>query len=177
MNTHRLQQVLAVTAFSGVVAAGAAVPASAAPSANPLAPITAAVASVSDGGSTASAKLPVDALVAARNAGLPIYEAGEVEVVYASKMGAYYGTEYRRVYEVDALTSPTTKFVAVGAVAPDHFYVVSGDKRSDIVVNMRPAANQIFQRMTYDTTPQKWLNSPLVQLQDGGPSIGIALIR
>ncbi|WP_072687396.1 hypothetical protein [Rhodococcus marinonascens] len=180
MNTRRLKQLLAATAFSAVVAAGAAVPASAAPSANPLAPITAAVASVSDGGSTASTTLPVDALIAARNAGFPIYEAGQIVVVSATKMGAIYATEYRRVYEVDALTSPTTKFVTVGATAPDNFYVVDRHNQSDIVVNMRRLETpwpQPFARLTYHTTPQTWLNSPLVQLQDDGPSIGIALVR
>ncbi|RVW01071.1 hypothetical protein EGT50_12400 [Rhodococcus xishaensis] len=154
------------------------VPAAAAASANPLTPITAAAASVSDGGTTASTTLPVDVLIAARDAGLPIYEVGRTVVTHASKMGAVYATEYRRVDEVDALSSPTTKFVAVGAAAPENFHVVrgSGYNRSAIAVNMRPV-NGIFDSFTYDVTPQTWVNSPLVELQGGGPGIGIALVR
>lgn len=170
-----LKRLLSAAALSVAVTAGAAVPASAVPSANPLAPITTAVSSASGSGSAASATLPVDTLVAARAAGLPIYEAGEVVVTYASKMGAYYATEYRRVYDVDALNSPAAKFITFGASAPDHFHVTDG---GEVVVNMRPIEPpQIFSRLTYDMTPQTWLNSPPIQLQEGGPGVGIAFVR
>lgn len=176
MNARKLKQLLAATALSAAVVAGGAAPASAAPNSNPLAPITAAAGSAS-GSIGAPEGLTVDALIAARNAGFPIYEAGQVVVVSASKMGATYATEYRRVYAIDALGSPTTKFVTVGAVAPDHFYTVPGDGGDFIVVNMRPVENPLFQRLTYDTTPQTWLNGPLIKLPGDGPSAGIALVR
>ncbi|AQA26220.1 hypothetical protein BTZ20_0766 [Rhodococcus sp. MTM3W5.2] len=174
MNARKVTQLLAATALSAAVVAGAAAPASAAPNSNPLAPITAAASSGSLG---APEGLTVDALIAARNAGFPIYEAGQTVVVSASKMGATNATEYRRVYAIDALGSPTTKFVTVGAVAPERFYTISGYGGDSIVVNMRPVENPLFQRLTYDVTPQKWLNSPLIQLPGGGPSAGIALVR
>jgi hypothetical protein len=177
MNARKVKQLLTATALSAAVVAGAVAPASAAPNSNPLAPITAGAASASSGSIGAPEGLTVDALIAVRNAGFPIYEAGQTVVVSASKMGAIHATEYRRVYAIDALSSPTTKFVTVGAVAPDHFYTISGYGGDSIVVNMRPVENPLFQRLTYDTTPQKWLNSPLIQLPDGGPRAGIALVR
>lgn len=177
MNAGKLKQLFAATALSAAVVAGAAAPASAAPNPNPLAPITAAASSASSDGSIGAPEgLTVEALIAARNAGFPIYEAGEVVVVSASKMGAIYATEYRRVYEIDALDTPAAKFVTVGAVAPDHFYVIPGQGPDSIVVNMRPVENPLFQRLTYDVTPQKWLSSPLVELPGGGPGVGIAFV-
>ncbi|RVW01474.1 hypothetical protein EF834_13595 [Rhodococcus spongiicola] len=145
-----------------------------------MVPVAAAATSASDGSSTASAMLPVDALTAARNAGLPIYEVGRTVVTHASKMGAVYATEYRRVNEVDDLSSPTTKFITVGAIVPDNFHVVRGSAynrvRTAVVVNLRPV-DGIFDSFTYDMTPQTWMNSPLVEVPGGGPSIGIALVR
>src|SRR5689334_13924583 len=114
MNARMLKQLLAATALSTAVVAGTTAPASAAQNSNPLAPITAAATSASSGSIGAPEGLTVEALIAARNAGFPIYEVGQTVVVYASKMGATYATEYRRVYAIDALGSPTTKFVTVG---------------------------------------------------------------
>ncbi|WP_430332927.1 hypothetical protein [Rhodococcus sp. ACT016] len=145
-------------------------PAAATTNADPLAPLSAA-ASVAPQGIT------TQTLIAARNAGFPIYEAIQDVIVNATKMGTIYATEYRRVYEIDALNSPTTKFVGVGATAPDRFAVVHQDKEP-IVVNVRPPATpDPFQRLTYDATQQTWWNSPLVRVPDGGPGIGIALVR
>lgn len=178
MNTRRPKQLLAAAALSTAAVMGGTVPATAAPNSDPLAPITASAGSASAGSVGAPEGLTVGALIAARNAGFPIYEAGRVVVVLATKMGAVRATEYRRVYEVDALTSPATKFVTVGAAAPDAFYVIPGHSdRDSIVVNMRPSGDPLWGGYAYDTTPQSWWNSPLVQLPDGGPSVGIALVR
>ncbi|SDD42563.1 hypothetical protein SAMN05444580_104240 [Rhodococcus tukisamuensis] len=178
MNTRKLSQLLAATALSTAVVTGAAAPASAAPRSNPLAPIAASVENASAGGSGAPEGLTADALIAARNAGLPIYESGRVVIVSATKMGAIYATEYRRVHDVDALDSPATKFVVVGAAAPDNFYVVHGyNNRDSIVVNMRPSGDPVWGGLSYDTTPQSWWNSPLVQLPGGGPDVGVAFVR
>jgi len=177
MDARRSKQLFAATALSAAAFASVAAPASAAPTADPLAPNTASASSASAGSIGAPDGLTVDALIAARNGGFPIYEAGRVVAVSATKMGTIYATEYRRVYEVDALDSPATKFVTVGGAAPDNFYVVRGPDRDSIVVNMRPSGDPIWGGFSYDTTPQSWLNSPLVQLPGGGPGVGIALVR
>ena len=82
------------------------------------------------------------------------------------------------MYDADVLGSPTTKFVGVGAVAPDTFWVEPGSLASPIVVNLRETwqENVGFPLMRWDPTPLKFTNSPLVHLPDGGPSVGIALI-
>lgn len=166
-------------ALTAAAVAGAAAPAAATPGLGP-GPVTSVVASVEGGSSGwvgSSEHLGVDALVAARNAGVPVYEVGQTVIVSATKMGTIYATEYRRVYEVDALDSPTTKFVAVGAAAPDSFYVVPGyDNRNSIVVNMRPSGNPVFGAFLYDRTPQSWWNSATVQTADAGPRIGVAFV-
>lgn len=177
MKARGLRQLLAAAAISAAAVVGGAVPAAATPNADLLAPITSAAASLASGDSAAPQGMTTQTLVAARNAGFPIYEAIQEVAVYASKMGTTYATEYRRVYEIDALNSPTTKFVGVGATAPDRFAVVHQDAEP-IVVNVRPPATpQPYQRLTYDATPQTWWNSPLVRLANGGPSVGIALVR
>ncbi|GAB2640977.1 hypothetical protein ABI214_00300 [Prescottella soli] len=177
MQARQLKHLLTATAITAAAVMGGAVPAAATPNADPLAPITTAASSLASGDSVAPQGITTQTLIAARNAGFPIYEAIQDVVVNATKMGTTYATEYRRVYEIDALNSPTTKFVGVGATAPDRFAVVH-QGLEPIVVNVRPPATpQPYQRLTYDATPQTWWNSPLVQIPDGGPSVGIALVR
>ncbi|MDH6279812.1 hypothetical protein [Prescottella agglutinans] len=177
MKARRSKHLLTAAAIAAAVVLGGAIPAAATPNADPLAPITAAASSLASGDSVAPQGITTQTLIAARNAGFPIYEAVQDVVVNATKMGTIFATEYRRVYEIDALNSPTTKFVGVGAIAPDRFAVVH-QGLEPIVVNVRPPATvQPFQILTYDATPQTWWNSPLVRLPDGGPSVGIALVR
>ncbi|MCA1006829.1 hypothetical protein LCL87_13975 [Rhodococcus hoagii] len=181
MKTRMFQRLFSAAvvsaALSAVVVTGAAGPAAALPGTDPLTSIVGSVEGGSSGGVGSSEHLGVDALVAARNAGVPVYEVGRTVIVSATKMGTVYATEYRRVHEVDALESPTTKFVAVGAAAPDNFYVVAGyDNRNWIVVNMRPSGNPVFGGYLYDTTPQSWWNSPTIPTADAGPRVGVAFI-
>lgn len=177
MNARGSKHLLTAAAIGAAAILGGAVPAAATPNANPLAPITAAASSLASGDIAAPQGITTQTLIAARNAGFPIYEAVREVAVSATKMGTTYATEYRRVYEIDALNSPTTMFIGVGATAPDHFHVVH-QGQDPIVVNMRPpATQQPYQILTYDATPQKWWSSPLVRLPDGGPGVGIALVR
>src|SRR5689334_7254934 len=118
MNARGLGQLLSAAAISAAAVVGGAAPAVAAPDADQLAPITAAASSLASGDSAAPQGMTTQTLIAARNAGFPIYEAIREVPVYATKMGTIYATEYRRVYEIDALNSATSKFVGVGAVAP-----------------------------------------------------------
>lgn len=104
--------------FQGLVAAVAAFSGP-----DSAASVVASLEGGSSGGVGAAEHLGVEALVATRNAGVPVYEVGQIVIVSATRMGTIYATEYRRAYEVGALDSPT-KFVAVGAAAPDNFYVV-----------------------------------------------------
>lgn len=177
MNARGLRKLLTAAAISAAALVCGAFPAAATPNADPLAPITAAASSLASGDSVAPQGMTTQTLIAARNAGFPIYEAIREVAVYATKMGTTYATEYRRVYEIDALNSPTTKFVGIGATAPDRFAVVH-QGLEPIVVNVRPPATpQPYQILTYDATPQTWWSSPPVRLPDGGPSVGIALVR
>ncbi|MDH6679358.1 hypothetical protein M2284_003580 [Rhodococcus sp. LBL1] len=177
MNARRSKHLLSAAAIAAAAVLGGAAPAAATPNADPLVPITTAASSLASGDSVAPQGITTETLIGARNAGFPIYEAIREVPVYATKMGTTYATEYRRVYEIDALNSPTTKFIGVGAIAPDRFAVVH-QGLEPIVVNVRPPATvQPFQILTYDATPQTWWNSPLVRLPDGGPSVGIALVR
>ncbi|WFR70993.1 hypothetical protein P9209_16455 [Prescottella defluvii] len=177
MNARRSKHLLTAAAITAAAVLGGTTPAAATPNADPLAPITAAASSLASGDSVAPQGISTQTLIAARNAGFPIYEAIRDVVVNATKMGTIFATEYRRVYEIDALNSPTTKFVGIGATAPDRFAVVHQDEEP-IVVNVRPPATpQPYQRLIYDATPQTWWNSPLVRLPDGGPGVGIALVR
>ncbi len=177
MNVRGVGQLLIAAVISAAAVVGGAAPAVAAPNADQLAPITVAASSLASGDSAAPQGMTTQTLIAARNAGFPIYEAIREVPVSATKMGTVYATEYRRVYEIDAPNSPTSKFVGVGAAAPDHFHVVDQGAQP-IVVNVRPPATpQPYERLTYDATPQTWWNSPLVGLPDGSPSVGIALVR
>ncbi|MCL2536518.1 MAG: hypothetical protein FWE39_20340 [Nocardiaceae bacterium] len=174
MHTLGVRHLLAVAAASAAVIVGAAAPASAAPGPDP----SSFAGSASAGSLGAPGGLTADALIAARNAGAPIYEAGRVVMISATKMGTIYATEYRRVYDDDALRSTTTKFVTAGAAAPDTFYVVPGyDNRNSIVVNVRPSGDPIWGGLAYDTTPLSWWNSPLVPSPTGGPTVGVAIVR
>ncbi|MDH6283255.1 hypothetical protein [Prescottella agglutinans] len=169
MNALRVKRLLTVTAITTAALAGAAATATASP-----APAT--------GSSSVSAPdgITVQGLIAARNAGIPIYEA--VRAVRFSQPSTgpnatFDGTEYRRVYNIDDLSTPTTKFVGVGAVAPDNFYV--GLRGGSVLVNpheyVQPNVGPGF--IVFDGTPYTFTNSPLVHLPDGGPSVGVALIR
>ncbi|MFZ2175066.1 MAG: hypothetical protein WAW17_13755 [Rhodococcus sp. (in: high G+C Gram-positive bacteria)] len=82
------------------------------------------------------------------------------------------------MHDINVLNSLTPKFVGVGAVAPDTFWVQPGTSASSIVVNLRETwqDNVAFPLMTWDSTPLKFTNSPLVQLPDGGPGVGLALV-
>ncbi|AQA20977.1 hypothetical protein ACGFIU_05195 [Rhodococcus oryzae] len=166
--------------FIGAVAAvaiGVGVAAPAAAAGDPLTPVTAFVAGAAVGDIAAPQGMTTQTLIAARNAGLPIYEA-VVTKEYQAPKAAYVLTEYRRVYDINVLSSPTAKFVGVGAVAPDTFWVRPGSLASPIVVNLRETwqENVGFPLMRWDPTPLKFTNSPLVRLPDGGPSVGIALV-
>jgi hypothetical protein len=143
--------------------------------ADPLVP-SAAVASVGD--IAAPQGMTVQALTAAHRAGIPVYEAAEVQTYWYPK-GQYQMIEFRRVRDVDMLGSPTTKFVTVGAVAPDTFYVRPGSFDGTISVNKREVRqeNVALPMTVFDPTPQRFHNSPLVQLPGGGPSVAMALVR
>ncbi len=166
--------------FMGAVAAvaiGVGVTAPAAATADPLTPVTAFAAGAAVGDIAAPQGMTTQTLIAARNAGFPIYEA-VVTREYTGPKRMYSLTEYRRVYDINVLSSPTTKFVGVGAVAPDTFWVMPGSLASPIIVNLHETwqENVAFPLMAWDITPLKFTNSPLVRLPDGGPSVGIALI-
>ena len=87
MKARGLRQLLAAAAISAAAVVGGAVPAAATPNADLLAPITSAAASLASGDSAAPQGMTTQTLVAARNAGFPIYEAIQEVAVYASKMG------------------------------------------------------------------------------------------
>ncbi|WP_197059808.1 hypothetical protein [Prescottella defluvii] len=163
-------------ALVGVVAAiaiGGAAAAPAGAAADPLAPITASLGSVA-----APQGITTQTLIAARNAGFPIYEAiGTTE--YPAPKRSFTLTEYRRVYDLNALSSPTAKFVGTGAVAPDTFWVLHGRTLANsIIVNLHETwqDNVSFPLMAWDDTTLKFTGSPLVQLPDGGPAAGIAVV-
>ncbi|MFC7446923.1 hypothetical protein [Rhodococcus daqingensis] len=143
-----------------------------------MAPITAAAAGVTVGDIAAPQGMTVQALIAARNAGFPVYEALQVET-YGYSKGEFQMVEYRRVYDINVLSSPTTKIVTVGAVAPDTFYVQPESADGRISVNKHEAhhANVSTPMTEFDRTTQRFQHSPLVRLPDGGPSVGIALVR
>ncbi|GAB2627834.1 hypothetical protein ABI214_21215 [Prescottella soli] len=175
MNTAARRALVGAVAAVAIGSAAAA-PAVAAP--DPLAPITAIAAGAALGDVAAPQGLTTQTLIAARNAGFPIYEA-IVTRDYPGPKTSSRLTEYRRVYDINVLSSPTVKFVGVGSVAPDTFWVVQGRAVTNpIVVNLHETwqENVGFPLMRWDNTPLKFTNSPLVQLPDGGPAAGVAFI-
>ncbi|WP_433606219.1 hypothetical protein [Prescottella agglutinans] len=174
MNTAA-RRALVGTIAALAIGGAAAAPASAVP--DPLAPITAVAAGAALGDVAAPQGLTTQTLIAAGNAGFPIYEA-IVTRDYPGPKTSSRLTEYRRVHDINALSSPTVKFVGVGAVAPDTFWVVHGGIANPIVVNLRETwqENVAFPLMRWDNTPLTFTNSPLVQLPDGGPAAGVAFI-
>lgn len=167
---------LAGTIAAVAIGCAAATPAGAVP--DPLAPITTVAAGAALGDVAAPQGLTTQTLIAARNAGFPIYEAiATHDYPFPKSMVTL--TEYRRVYDINVLSSPTVKFVGVGAVAPDTFWVVQGRAvANSIVVSLHETwqENVGFPLMRWDNTPLKFTNSPLVQLPDGGPAAGVAFI-
>ncbi|MGW0172951.1 hypothetical protein ACWDUM_03815 [Rhodococcus sp. NPDC003322] len=121
--------------------------------------------------------MTLQSLIAARNAGFPIYEAAE-RVQYQSPKRAFWMIEYRRVSSDYDLSSPTTKFVTFGETGPDTFWVSPDSIPSVIDINRtwRHQENVGFPMVEFEPTDQRFTNSPPVQLLGGGPSIGIALI-
>ncbi|MDH6678465.1 hypothetical protein M2284_002668 [Rhodococcus sp. LBL1] len=170
MNALRVKRLLTVTAITTAALAGTAAIATASPE-----PATGSSSVVAPDGITAHG------LIAARNAGIPIYEAVRTVHFSAPSTGPnsiFDGVEYRRVYNIDDLGTPTTKYLGVGAVAPDNFYVGLRGSRS-VVVNPHEYVQENVGPgfIMFDPTPYTFTNSPLVQLPDGGPSVGVALIR
>ncbi|MCZ4556077.1 hypothetical protein O4215_10860 [Rhodococcus maanshanensis] len=173
------KRALAGAVAAAAIAIGVAAPAGAA--ADPLAPIAAAAAGAAVGDIAAPQGMTTQTLIAARNAGFPIYEEARVLTVQGPGTGPsalpYQMIEYRRVYDFNVLGSPSTKFVAVGAAAADTFYV---NPAGDRVVRVNPhevrQENVTGSWTVFDPTPNTFLNSPLVRLPDGGPSVGIAIV-
>ncbi|WP_072690248.1 hypothetical protein [Rhodococcus marinonascens] len=166
-------------ALSAATVVGTAIPASAAPSQDPLAPITAFAAGAAVGDIAAPEGMTVQALIAAHNAGFPIYEA-VAEHTYRGtyKTPDFQMIEYRRVYDINALSSPTAKFETVGTEAPDTFFD-NPDSVDTMRVNPRVVTKENITGpfTTWDLTPYTFTNSPLVQLPGGGPGIGIARVK
>ncbi|WP_127916441.1 hypothetical protein [Prescottella agglutinans] len=168
-------------ALAGAVAAvaiGGAVAAPAGATEDPPAATTAVAAGAGLGDVAAPQGITTQTLIAAWNARLPVYEA-IVTREYSFPKSTSTLTEYRRVYDIDVLSSPTAKFVGLGAVAPDTFWVLHGRTiANSIVVNLHETwqENVGFPIMRWDATTLKFTDSPLVQLPGGGPSAGIALV-
>ncbi|MDH6282568.1 hypothetical protein [Prescottella agglutinans] len=160
---------------AAAIAIGAAAPAGAAT--DPLAAVAAVAAGAAVGDIAAPQGMTTQALIAAYNAGLPIYEAIETRE-YTGPKRSFSLTEYQRVHDIDSLNSPTAKFVTFGAAAPDHFWVLPGTLGGTININLRwyRQENVGFPMVEFEPTPQKFTNSPLVQLPDGSPSVGVALV-
>lgn len=161
-----------------VVAIGVGVLTPTSAAADPLAPVVAADSSL---GSTLETpyRMTYETLIAARNAGIPIYEAAE-KVLYTAPKGSFWMIEYRRVSTDYELSSPTTKFVTVGAAGPADTFWVSPDSvlPSPIAINRtwHHQDNVAFPMVSFQPTDRRFVNSPPVQLPGGGPSIGVALI-
>lgn len=170
MRGIRAKRVLAGGVAAFAIGAGVVAPAGA--TADPLAPVTAAASSLE-----APYGMTREALTAARDAGFPIYEAAE-KVLYQAPKRAFWMIEYRRVASDYDLSSPTTKFVVVGAAGPDTFWVSPDSVPGVININRtwHHQDNVSFPMVGFERTDQRFTNSPLVQLPGGGPGIGIALI-
>ncbi|SDD74901.1 hypothetical protein [Rhodococcus tukisamuensis] len=167
----------AIAGGVAAVAIGIGVAAPAGATTDPPAPVTTFAAGAGVGDIAAPQGMTSQALIAAWNAGVPIYE--EVGTKdYPGTKSSNPRTEYRRVFDINALSSPTTKFVGAGPVAPDTFWVDPGVLTSWIRVNMRESwhANVGSPIWESDLTELKFTRSPLVKLPDGGPGVGIALV-
>ncbi|MEV0947904.1 hypothetical protein [Rhodococcus sp. NPDC049939] len=177
MQVRRSTQLAAAVALSAAVVVGLASPASASPSRDPLAPITAAAGSASVGELAAPQGVSGQTLLAAHNAGIPIYELAQTRTYYTGKIGYYNISEYRRVHDANILGSPTAKFVTFGDFPPDIFYTKSYGDQS-ILVNLHEIyePNLVGPTPKFDTTPDKFNMSPLIQLPGGGPSVGLAFV-
>ncbi|MFE3289167.1 hypothetical protein [Rhodococcus sp. NPDC059234] len=155
------------------VAIGVGVVAPVGATTDPLSPVTAAASSLE-----VPYGMSIQTLIAARNAGFPIYEAAE-KVLYQAPKRAFWMIEYRRVSSDYDLSSPTTKFVTMGTVGPDTFWV-SPDSAGPAVINVNRTwyhqDNVGFPMVGFEQTDQRFANSPVVLLPGGGPSVGIALI-
>ncbi|MDH6679231.1 hypothetical protein M2284_003447 [Rhodococcus sp. LBL1] len=164
-------------AIAGGVAAAAIAIGAAAPAGAATDPLAAVAAGAAVGDIAAPQGMTTQALIAAYNAGLPIYEAIETRE-YTGPKRSFSLTEYQRVHDIDSLNSPTAKFVTFGAAAPDHFWVLPGTLGGTININLRwyRQENVGFPMVEFEPTPQKFTNSPLVQLPDGSPSVGVALV-
>ncbi|NMM92776.1 hypothetical protein B2J88_52645, partial [Rhodococcus sp. SRB_17] len=104
-----------VGAVAAAAIGSAASAASAGATPHPLAPVTAIVASAAVGDVAAPEGMTTQTLIAALNAGFPIYEVVETREYPWPKVLSRTLTEYRRVYDVNGLGSPAVKFVGVGA--------------------------------------------------------------
>ncbi|AOW93310.1 hypothetical protein BFN03_13410 [Rhodococcus sp. WMMA185] len=179
MKVSRSRQLAAAVALSSAVIVGAASPVSAAPSSDPLAPITAFAASASVGDLAAPQGMSGHTLLAAHRAGIPIYEAAQIKTFYqGGKIGFKNFIEYRRVYDSNAVGSPTAKFLATGESLLDTFYVVDAPGARGIGVNPHEVRqdNVTLPMASLDTTPYNFNKSPAIQLPGGGPSVGIAFV-
>ncbi|AOW93895.1 hypothetical protein BFN03_17860 [Rhodococcus sp. WMMA185] len=128
-------------------------------------------------GSTSSLTNPprmtYQTLIAARDAGLPIYEAA-FKMRYPAPKSSFWMIEYRRVSSDYDLSSATTKFVALGEAGPDTFWV--NPDRTPGVININRTWQEPYPMASFEPTDQRFTNSPVLQLPGGGPGIGIAYI-
>ena len=181
MKVRFSKQWAAAAALSAAVVVGAASPVSAAPSPDALAPSTGSLAGTERVDVAAPQGSSGQALLAARGAGIPIYEAAQVLEFRSRKStgpnsGPYQMTEYRRVWDFNVLSSPTPKFVTVGAVLPDTFYQYanSGVPPRKMLANPRLDESGYT---VWDDVPGEFRPSATVQLPGGGPTIGFAVAK
>ncbi len=82
------------------------------------------------------------------------------------------------MYDANALSSPTTKFVTVGEFPPDTFYVLNTSGVRTIVANPHEVhyKESMVPQTKFDILPYNFNKSPLVQLPGGGPSVGLAFV-
>lgn len=166
----------AVGIMAAAVTMGVALSGATAASASDLDSIGATASSLAIGNIMAPTGLTGQAVTAAWNAHIPIYA-----VVSMQNRKYPRGTnqifEYRRVRSFDDLGTGYTKFIGFGAEAPDIFWM--SDNSDTISVNMREyhPENLASSWPIFDLTSQKFLHSPVVQLPDNGPAVGVSFIR
>ncbi|MEV0947768.1 hypothetical protein [Rhodococcus sp. NPDC049939] len=178
MNVGTPKRWAAAAALSAAVVVGTASPVFAAPSQDPRAADAASATGTGLVDIAAPQGMTGQALLTAHNAGISIYELAEVKTYSVPKTGYLDRSEYRRVYDSNALGSPTPKFVVLGEFPPDVFFVSNLPGARPILVNRREVheENRINPAIVFDTTPYNFNKSPLIQLPGGGPSVGLAFV-
>ncbi|MFC4604223.1 hypothetical protein [Rhodococcus kronopolitis] len=161
--------------MAAAVTMGVALSGATAASASDLDSIGATAAGLAVGDIMAPTGLTGQAVTAAWNAHIPIYAVVSMQNRKYPR-GTMQIIEYRRVRSFDDLGTGYTKFIGFGAEAPDTFWMGRG---GTILVNMREyhPENLASSWPIFDKTSQKFLQSPLVQLPDNGPAVGVSFIR